>query len=705
MSLGPLGMSGGMDINSMVTKIVDAERVPKQQSIDNKRTEIESDLSAYGRLRESLDSMRYMMSSFRMDKAFALRSVESTNEAVVSASANTEAIAGRYSVDVLQLAQSHKLASVPVESKTTFGPGKLHIEMGGRDFEVDVKANSKVIDVVRGINHAKTNPGVRASVINDSQGQRLIISSDKSGEEQTISVSVDADPMSELQNFNFQSLESRMERLEKAQQESVDALNQLILGQDLASYGNFQAQNQQQIQALQQQLADMDQAHVEKMEAIAAANPADPYDPIIYGDGAGSKEAMQYANYQPGTGLDKENIPGWNSTTAGVLNDSYSMTKPELDPDAIKKKGDVPGWSNTASGTLTQSYESAQERQAIARERERLETIERTEHQKAKAEALNEFLEKANGEDGEMAKLERAILGKAIDDGMITEEQAELEGIKLLPDEAQAAIALIKTTQQSLLGAIKAVDNYDGLTEVSAAQDSKVRLDGIAELSSSTNVIENAVEGISLTLKGVSDPSAPPSDINVEYDVQGVMSRIEQFVQAYNQFDATVKELSKVDPISGQKGALAGDSVVRNATSKVKAVISSPIEGAPPELKSLTEFGITSTREGPLEINYNMLERQVSNNFTQLNEFFTGSNGFARKLENAVATMTGVTGGIRTRENSLVEQNYRLRDQQTNLDRRMDALQDRTHNKFSAMQDATSKMQGQLAGMMNALNR
>jgi flagellar hook-associated protein 2 len=65
--------------------------------------------------------------------------------------------------------------------------------------------------------------------------------------------------------------------------------------------------------------------------------------------------------------------------------------------------------------------------------------------------------------------------------------------------------------------------------------------------------------------------------------------------------------------------------------------------------------------------------------------------------------MTGVTGGIRTRESSLIEQNYRLRNDQDSLDRRMSALQERTHNKFAAMQDSTSKMQGQLAGMMNAL--
>jgi flagellar rod protein FlaI len=45
-----------------------------------------------------------------------------------------------------------------------------------------------------------------------------------------------------------------------------------------------------------------------------------------------------------------------------------------------------------------------------------------------------------------------------------------------------------------------------------------------------------------------------------------------------------------------------------------------------------------------------------------------------------------------------------MQDDQAALDRRMDNLEKRTHAKFSAMQDATSKMQSQLAGMMNALD-
>ncbi|MEI8599363.1 flagellar cap protein FliD N-terminal domain-containing protein [Vibrio sp. M60_M31a] len=84
MSLGPLGMSGGMDINAMVSKIVDAERVPKQQSINNERTTIDASISAYGRLRESLDTMKNLMVNFRQEKAFAARTVDTTDDKIVS---------------------------------------------------------------------------------------------------------------------------------------------------------------------------------------------------------------------------------------------------------------------------------------------------------------------------------------------------------------------------------------------------------------------------------------------------------------------------------------------------------------------------------------------------------------------------------------------------------------------------------------------
>lgn len=70
MSFSPIGTGTGMDINSMVSQIVSAERTPKQQSIDNQRTQVSASISAYGRLKESLDSMKNLMANFRQEKGF-----------------------------------------------------------------------------------------------------------------------------------------------------------------------------------------------------------------------------------------------------------------------------------------------------------------------------------------------------------------------------------------------------------------------------------------------------------------------------------------------------------------------------------------------------------------------------------------------------------------------------------------------------------
>ncbi|OXX27443.1 flagellar cap protein FliD N-terminal domain-containing protein, partial [Vibrio sp. V08_P9A1T1] len=193
MSLGPMGMNTGMDINSLVSKIVNAERVPKQQRIDNELGQIDASISAYGRLKESLDTMKNLMTNFRQEKAFALRKVDTTDENVVSATATTDAIAGKYAIDVLQLAQSHKVASDVLEKEAKFGPGKLQISLGDQKFDVDVQANSKLIDIVRGINSTKTNPGVRASVINDVEGPRLIVASNLSGKDHDIKINAQSD--------------------------------------------------------------------------------------------------------------------------------------------------------------------------------------------------------------------------------------------------------------------------------------------------------------------------------------------------------------------------------------------------------------------------------------------------------------------------------------------------------------------------------
>ncbi|ELA7921388.1 flagellar filament capping protein FliD [Vibrio alginolyticus] len=663
MSLGPLGMSGGMDINSMVSKIVDAERVPKQQRIDNERTTINASISAYGRLRESLDTMKNLMANFRQEKAFAVRTVETTNDNIVSATATTDAIAGKYAIDVLQLAQSHKVASDVLPEDAKFGPGKLQISLGDERFNIDVRSRSKLIDVVRGINGAKDNPGVRASLINDVEGPRLILASNLSGKDHQIRVSVEAEKGNPLKYFEYQTLEDRVNALEEARSAAEDVLGPLKFpeqpAEELDANGNPLPPEEQK--AADDVQDDASQAPISVAGAEAAKAGQEAID-----------EANRRASLRP-----EDRIPGWTETASGTLLDSYEEPELELDEKAIEKAPDVPGWNNAASGTLTDSYVTTKEAKQLL-EQEKAEIEQKIASEK---QALDEKVARGELSEAQAKQIHRAKLDP--------QERERLEKI----DEAEAKIAKAQS----------AFEQYLGMTEVQAGQDSEVLLDGVAKLSSHNNVIEDAIEGVDLTLKGKSEPNKPPAEIGVEYDRQSVRNDIENFVAAYNSFYQTSQALASVDPVTGQKGPLSGDSTVRSADSRLKSVFSTRIDKAPENLKSLTEFGITTTRQGTLEINYDMLDRQLNNNFNELEKFFGGNTGFAKRVEDAIHGITGITGSIRTREKSLTEQNYRLSDDQAALDRRMESLEKRTHAKFTAMQDATGKMQGQLGALMSAL--
>ncbi|EME9802594.1 flagellar filament capping protein FliD [Vibrio sp. Vb2853] len=663
MSLGPLGMSGGMDINSMVSKIVDAERVPKQQRIDNERTTINASISAYGRLRESLDTMKNLMANFRQEKAFAVRTVETTNDNIVSATATTDAIAGKYAIDVLQLAQSHKVASDVLPEDAKFGPGKLQISLGDERFNIDVRSRSKLIDVVRGINGAKDNPGVRASLINDVEGPRLILASNLSGKDHQIRVSVEAEKGNPLKYFEYQTLEDRVNALEEARSAAEDVLGPLKFpeqpAEELDANGNPLPPEEQK--AADDVQDDASQAPISAEGAEAAKAGQEAID-----------EANRRASLRP-----EDRIPGWTETASGTLLDSYEEPELELDEKAIEKAPDVPGWNNAASGTLTDSYVTTKEAKQLL-EQEKAEIEQKIASEK---QALDEKVARGELSEAQAKQIHRAKLDP--------QERERLEKI----DEAEAKIAKAQS----------AFEEYLGMTEVQAGQDSEVLLDGVAKLSSHNNVIEDAIEGVDLTLKGKSEPNKPPAEIGVEYDRQSVRNDIENFVAAYNSFYQTSQALASVDPVTGQKGPLSGDSTVRSADSRLKSVFSTRIDKAPENLKSLTEFGITTTRQGTLEINYDMLDRQLNNNFNELEKFFGGNTGFAKRVEDAIHGITGITGSIRTREKSLTEQNYRLSDDQAALDRRMESLEKRTHAKFTAMQDATGKMQGQLGALMSAL--
>lgn len=130
----------------------------------------------------------------------------------------------------------------------------------------------------------------------------------------------------------------------------------------------------------------------------------------------------------------------------------------------------------------------------------------------------------------------------------------KIERAKLDPEEREQ-LEKVDKAQADLAQAQESFDTYSGMTEVQAGQDSMVVLDGVAQLSSNNNVIEDAVEGIDITVKG-KHPKTSRRQKLAEYDRNSVRQDIEAFVNSYNQFYQVSKNLAGVDPTTGQRATV-----------------------------------------------------------------------------------------------------------------------------------------------------
>ena len=193
---GILGVGSGIDIDSIVTALVNAEKAPKTQQLDRLEKATTSRFSALGTLKGSLSGLQSAIQNLNKPSLFTTRTATSSSGAVLSAKADTAAIAGKYSVQVQQLATSSKigLQSVTASASTTFNSGKMTISAGSSSIEVDVTAaNNSLAGIRDSINAAGKDQGISATIVTDASGSRLVLSSNKSGAGNDIKVAVAED--------------------------------------------------------------------------------------------------------------------------------------------------------------------------------------------------------------------------------------------------------------------------------------------------------------------------------------------------------------------------------------------------------------------------------------------------------------------------------------------------------------------------------
>lgn len=239
----------------------------------------------------------------------------------------------------------------------------------------------------------------------------------------------------------------------------------------------------------------------------------------------------------------------------------------------------------------------------------------------------------------------------------------------------------------------------EGPMTLSEAQSAQISVDGLL-ITSKTNKVDGAIEGVTLDLKAKTAANEPLT-ITVAEDKAGVKKHIQSFVDSYNKLIGVINTQTKVTAVGDDKapltGALVGDATARTLLNTIRnELVNVQGDGA---LRALTDIGITTQKDGTLAIDSTKLDKAMANSFAELPALFTGEQGLATRLDNKLKPYTETGGILEQRNKAMTETISKIDDQKEDLTRRIASLQERLYKQFNAM----DTLVGQLTNTSNSL--
>ncbi|RYV02645.1 flagellar hook protein FliD [Shewanella sp. OPT22] len=237
--------------------------------------------------------------------------------------------------------------------------------------------------------------------------------------------------------------------------------------------------------------------------------------------------------------------------------------------------------------------------------------------------------------------------------------------------------------------------------ELQPPVNAEVVVDGLV-ITSQSNEMENVITGITLDLKKADTEES--ITIKVEPDKEKAKKEVEEFVEAYNSLMSTIDGLTSFNADTNQSSIFQGDSMVRGIESQLRSSISSGFSTEDDELR-LAEFGISTTRDGTLEIDDDKLDDALDNNLSDMSEFFAAEDtGFVADITAKMEVYTQTGGILDSRDESVDRQVSRIQDDRDALNLRMVSYEQRLTKQYNAMDAAVAELNGQLGQIQSALS-
>jgi flagellar hook-associated protein 2 len=185
--LSSLGAGSGVDVAALAQNLVDAEKVPQQNIINQKITKNEARISGYAAISFVMSELNTAFTALKDKNSFNSLTATNSQSNAFAVSTTASSVGGSHEIEVLQLAKSQRTVSnvfatggVPLNGGN---PMSLTFTVGGVAKSPINLAEGKDTpqDIVNAINAAKT--GVTASLVNTGDGSaapfQIVLSGEK----------------------------------------------------------------------------------------------------------------------------------------------------------------------------------------------------------------------------------------------------------------------------------------------------------------------------------------------------------------------------------------------------------------------------------------------------------------------------------------------------------------------------------------------
>jgi flagellar hook-associated protein 2 len=219
--------------------------------------------------------------------------------------------------------------------------------------------------------------------------------------------------------------------------------------------------------------------------------------------------------------------------------------------------------------------------------------------------------------------------------------------------------------------------------------------------SSGTNVFDNAVPGVRITLAGA---STDPVTITVKRDATTISGRVKAMVDSYNRMHERLEKYDFYQAETNTRGVLYAAS----ETLRIKSDLSRLLTGrftVDGKLQSLESIGVSFKTDGTLDFNATKFENAYNADPAAVEKLFTDTSaGFGKKVDEAVERLAGIGNSV------LINRTIALNTQAEQLGQRIDRMtetlersRERMLLQFYRLEESIGKIQNTYGAIMGTL--